>query len=77
MIGLLVVADSSGGIQTVGDVDVAMLLRALTDAIDYRNNGGDECGDCADDDLCEDHAGDEALADSYSTLFDQITEATR
>jgi hypothetical protein len=60
------------GAATFAAADVAVLRRALADAIDYRNDGpGGFCPDCEAlpaSDLCADHAEDAGLAERYETL---------
>lgn len=64
--------------MTFTDDDLDTLKRALTDASDYRRDGGEECVDCEDLDdderLCEDHQGDQDLADEYDALLDRINQ---
>lgn len=58
---------------TLDSDDTATLIDGLTDAIDYRlDGGGDGCGDCTHDELCEDHRADGQRADRYQALLDKV-----
>lgn len=52
--------------------ETAVLVAALTDAIDYREDDGGHCGDCTTDEMCEDHVHDQELADQYHKLLTKV-----
>lgn len=56
----------------------AVIVAALADGIDYRDDNGGHCSWCDDqpgDTLCEDHEGDRLRADAYRAVRDLIGDS--